>query len=143
MQRRCKRRVIGCPVMIDVVCLQYRACKLREQIIFFVGRTIRADDADCCAAALIPNLAEFLPNRFKCLFPGRGRQLAILPNKRLCEPFLMMRKVKGVTPLDAEEVAVDSTLIAVISADDLMNRCRSGARRAWSCSRRRSACRRC
>src|SRR5579862_4025475 len=105
--------------MIDVVCLQYRACKLREQIIFFVGRTIRSNYADCSAAILIPNLTEFLPNRFKRLFPCRRSQLAILPNERLCEPFLVMRKVKSVAPLHAEEVAVDPALIAVISTDDL------------------------
>src|SRR5208337_5458354 len=53
-------------------------------------------------------------------------QFAVFANQWLRQAVLMMRKVESVAPFDAEEIAIDSALVAVVAADDL----RTGLRAA-------------
>src|SRR5208282_5715418 len=96
-------------------------------IIFFVGGAIRPDHADRAPAASILNsVANFVANvakpfadQFKSFFPGRRRQLAVFANERLGEAFFVVRKVKCVAALDAEEIVIDPALVAIVPAHDL------------------------
>src|SRR5580658_816366 len=106
-------------MMIDVIGLQHRPGKFRKQIIFFVGRAARSDDADCAAAILVANFSKPLADPFKSFFPGRRLELAVAANERLGEPLLIMGKVESVPTFDAEEIAVDSAFVAVVPTHNL------------------------
>ena len=68
----------------------------------------------CCIA----NFGESLANHFKCFFPRRRRKLAILANQRLREAVFVVREIKSVAALDAEEIAIDAALVAIVAAHD-------------------------
>src|SRR5450755_303774 len=101
--------------MINIVSAQYLASKLLQQVILFVGRAIRSDYADCTSTSSIANLRQSLARIIQRLFPAHRRQLAVcLAYQRLRQAILMVGKVKRVAPLDAEKVAVDSALVAIV-----------------------------
>ncbi len=131
--------VIGGAVMIDVVGADGRASDASEQIVLFVGGAVRADDADGLGAALGSHGGQARRGVLQRLFPGRRRELAAAADQRLAQALGMLGEVEPVAALDAQELAVDAGAVAIVAADDLA-RC---ARRAWSCSRSRSACRWC
>ena len=101
--------------MIDVVRSQSSARKPVQQIILFVGRMVRADHANRLPALHIADRRKFLPDQIKRFFPSRGRELPILANQGTRQPFFMVRKVKRITPLDAQKVSVGPALIAIIA----------------------------
>src|SRR6266550_4600509 len=105
--------------MIDVVRLQDDSSKLREQVAFFVRRTGRTDYTDTLTAVFIANFCETLSDYAEGLFPGRWCQSAVLADERLGQAFCMVGEVEGVTALDAEEVVIDATLVAIVAAHDL------------------------
>src|ERR1035437_6594000 len=104
--------------MVDVIRLEYDAGKLRQKIIFFVGRAIRPNHADRVSAIAIANFAKPFSDQFKSFFPCGRRQLAVLANQRLGEALFVMRKVESVAALDAEEIVIDPALVAIVAADD-------------------------
>ena len=117
-QRRCESRVIGGAVMIDVVGLQHHAGEFLQKIIFFVCRPVRANDANGLSAVFVANFFELAPDQFERFFPGRGSQPAIFADQRLRHAVFVIGEVKSVTALDAEKIAVDAALVAVISANN-------------------------
>src|SRR5208283_936215 len=67
----------------------------------------------------VANVSKLFADQFKSLFPRRRRQLAVLANERLGQAVFMVREVESVAALDAKEIAVDPTLVAIVAADDL------------------------
>src|SRR6266567_6378568 len=105
--------------MIHVVWLQHDPGKLREQVILFIRRVIGADNANGVAAIAVANLGKALADQLKGLFPSRRRQLAVLADQRLGEAGVVVAKIKSITALDAEEIAVDPALVAIVAANNL------------------------
>src|SRR6185312_1539024 len=93
--------------------------ELLQQVILFVGSAVRAHDPDCLPAMLLARFLEALPDQFKRLFPGGRRQLPILANQRLGQTVITVSEIESVAALDAKEIAVDATLVAIVSANDL------------------------
>src|SRR4029077_16761216 len=106
-------------MMIDVIGLKHGPRKLRKKIVFLVRRAIRPNDADRAPTLLVANFSKPLSDQFKSFFPGRRRQFAVLANQRLGKALFMMRKVESVAVFDAQEIAIDPALVAVVPADDL------------------------
>ena len=117
-ERRGESRKIGRTVVVDVVGLQHHARELLQQIALFIGGSRRADHADRLTAVLIANFRKAPANQLECLFPCRRGQPAIAADKRLLNTFLAVGEVKSVAALDAEEIAVNAALVAIISADN-------------------------
>ena len=118
-QRRGESREVGGAVMVDVVGLQHHARELLQQVILFVGGAVRADDADRLPAMLLASFLEALSDQLKRLFPGGWRQLPILANQRLGQAVFVIGEIESVAALDAEEIAVDAALVAIVSAHNL------------------------
>src|SRR5579875_3150056 len=90
-----------------------------------VPRTVRANFCSRYASSFVVRLEPITPlaqplrREIDSLFPAHRRQLAIrLAHQRLGQAVFAIRKVEGVAALDAEEVAVDAALVAVIAAND-------------------------
>ena len=112
--------------MIDVVGLEDDPGELLEQVILLVGRPIRSDYADSAALAGFHRFPKALSYQLQRFFPGSRRQPPVLADKRLAEPVLMIGKIESVASLDAQEIAIDAALVAVIAAHNL----RAGVRAA-------------
>ena len=55
--------VVGGALVVDVVGVENRAREFLQQVVFFVGGAVGADDADGCAAASVANLFELRRRR--------------------------------------------------------------------------------
>ena len=98
------------------------AARLREllqQVIFFVGGAVRAHDPDRLPAMLLARFLKALSDQPKRFFPGGWRQLPILANERLGQAVFTVGEIESVAALDAEEIAVDAALVAIVSPHDL------------------------
>src|SRR5258708_25285597 len=104
---------------VGVVCAEYRTGELLQEIIFFIRGAIGADYPDCAAALGVTNLLEAAGNVIDNSVPRRAHEFAVTSDQRLGDAILAVCEVECVTALDAEEIAVDSTLVAVVAADDL------------------------
>src|SRR5207253_9665614 len=47
------------------------------------------------------------------------RKSAILADQRLREPILMVRKIEGISSLDAQKIAIDSAFVAIVATHNL------------------------
>ena len=112
--------VVGGAVMIDVVGSQHRPGQLLQQVVFLVGGAVGADDADGAAAPALANFAQLGACVLQRLLPTDFGELAVrLAQQRLGQAVGVVGKVKGVASLDAQEVAVDAALVAVVAAQNL------------------------
>src|SRR5579883_331383 len=103
--------------MVNIVGAEHRTCEFLQQIIFFVRGAVRADNTDGLSAFALTNFTEPLRSEINRLTPGGFFELAIgLADERFGQAFRAVGKVKGIAALDAEEVAVDAALVAVVSA---------------------------
>ncbi len=68
----------------------------------------------CCVATS----RKLLADQLKGFFPGGGSQAAVFANQRLGKAVFMVGEIERVTALDAEEVAIDAALVAVVAAHD-------------------------
>ena len=112
--------VVGGACVVDVVGFEHRARELLQQVVFFVGGAVGADDADGCAAARVANLFELAGGEADRVFPGGGFELAVcVADERLRKAVGAVNEVEAEAALGAEEVAVDAALVAVVGANDL------------------------
>ena len=112
--------VIGRALVVDVVGAKNRARKLLQQVVFFVGRPVGADDADGRTAAVVANLFEFAGADADRVLPCGGFELALrVADERLREAVGALNEVEAETAFGAEEVAVDAALVAIVGANDL------------------------
>src|SRR6185503_4951203 len=105
-------------MVVDAICLQNCARELLQQVIFFVGGAIRADDPNGLTTLLIADVGEVPSDQLKGFFPGGGEEASFFANERLGQAIFVIGKVKSVAALDAEEVAVDAAFVAVVAAHD-------------------------
>src|SRR6516225_1182345 len=113
-QGRREGREVGGPVMVDVVGTQGQPGKLLQQIALLVAGAIGPDDAD-----RIAGLFELRRYELNCLIPRRRHELAAALDQGTAEAARVIREVESVTSLDAEEVAVDAALVAIVTAHDV------------------------
>src|SRR6185437_11872068 len=112
-------RKVGCAVMVNIVRSQHHARELLQQVILFVGRASGTDHANRLAAVAIANFLELLSDEFEGFFPRRWNQAPALLHQGLHQAVFVLDEVECVTSLDAEEIAIDATLVAIISANNL------------------------
>ena len=106
--------------MIDVVGAEHRPGKLLQQVVFFVGGAVGADDADGLPPRLSRISRSFVPACSQRLLPTDFGKLAVcLAQQRLGQAVGVVGKIEGVASLDAQEVAIDAALVAVVAAQDL------------------------
>ena len=60
--------------MVNVVGPHHHAGELLQQIVLFVGRPVRADDADGLSAIFIANFFELASDQLERFFPSRWSQ---------------------------------------------------------------------
>src|SRR5271166_532659 len=112
-------------MMIDIICFQNHTGELGEKIILFIRGARRAHNSNRLPAFHVTNSRKRLADQLKRLFPRRRSQLAVLANERLRQPFFMIRKIKTVSPLDAEEIPVRAALVAIVPANNFHPRIRA------------------
>src|SRR5215472_7817403 len=115
---RGESREVGRAVVINVVGAQHGPRKLLQKVVLFVGRALRTNHGGGGG----PGRSGFFVlggNQLKRFVPRRGNELSIAFDQRPSNAIGTMREVEGITSLDAEEVAVDTALVAIIAADDL------------------------
>src|ERR1700694_2058960 len=103
-------------MVIDVVGSQHRPRKLLQQVVLFISGAVGADHANGVAAFGIQNPTQALACVLNRLFPGCGSQLAVATDQGLADAVFVVEKVKSVTALDAEKVAIHPALVAVVAA---------------------------
>src|SRR6478609_10398927 len=54
-----------------------------------------------------------------CFFPCGGRELAVFADERLAQAVFVIEIIERVAALDAQKIAVDSALVAVIAANNV------------------------
>jgi len=59
------------------------------------------------------------PHQLESFFPGGWSEAPILANERLGDAVIVMRKVECIAALDAKEISIDATLVAIVSPHDL------------------------
>ena len=101
VERGGKGGIVGGAVVVDIVGGEDGAGELLEEIGFFVGGPVRADDADGRAAFGVANLAQPLAGEVHGLVPADGFQLAVgFADERLGEAVFAIGEVECVTALD-------------------------------------------
>src|SRR5262249_39481712 len=119
-ERTKEASVIGCSMMIDVVCAECDASEALEEVVFFVGSAVRADEADRICAVGVADGFEFCSGSLRSFFPRDGKQLIALANERLLDALGMLREVEAEAAFDAEEVAVDTAHVAIIGSNNFV-----------------------
>src|SRR5437868_7163036 len=107
-------------MMIDVRGAESFACEFLEEIVFLVRSTIRTDEAERVRAVASVDGLKFGRSRLRGFFPGNGKKLVALANHRLLDAIRMFREIETETALDAQEVAVDATHVAVVGTDNFV-----------------------
>jgi hypothetical protein len=136
-QRVDQRNNVAGAVVIDAVGAQRRAGELLQQIVLFVGRTRGADDTEIGPGEGL----ELFGYQLERTAPtGRFELAGFVADERRLQPFGVLREVERVTALDAEELAVDAALVAVVAADDLVVADAEGGFAAVRASPRGASC---
>src|SRR5215469_11743475 len=104
--------------MIDVARAQHLPRELLQIEVLFVGGMVGADDAEF--ALSLPNLLELGGYSLQRARPGHFFEMTVYPHERCAQPVRMLVEIEGIASLDAQELAVDAGMIAVIAADDLV-----------------------
>src|SRR3974390_1218942 len=116
--RRCESREVRRAMVVDVVGPKHRACELLQQVVLFVAGTVgtnNSTDSGACRSRFLESTGDQLER----LVPRRRNKLPVTFNQRARDALFMVGKIEGVASLDAQEVAVDSTLVAIVAAHDL------------------------
>src|SRR5271157_1856623 len=106
-------------MVINIIGAQHQPPKLLQQIVLFVAGTVRTDDPDRSRTAVGQGLLEVRGDEFERLLPGRGNKLALALDERLLDACLVVGEVECVASLNAQEIAVDSTLVAIVATHNL------------------------
>src|SRR5579884_222176 len=142
MKRGCKGGEVSGAVVIDIVSGEGDTSELLQQIVLFVCCSCRADYTNCLAAIALKNPFESLSDVIECLFPSCGSQPSPATDQRLRESVFVIYEIERVASFDAEKIAVDSALVAIIAAYDLHAGIRSAhaERRLASIAAMRTGC---
>src|SRR6516165_10839250 len=108
-------------MVVDIVCLQHQAGEFLQKIVFFVAGPI---GTDYTAGRRTSRSSLFKPgcNQLKGLIPCRRNELAVALDQRTGDAPFMVGKVECIPPLDAQEIAVDAALVAIVAAHNLHSR---------------------
>src|SRR5215467_11146094 len=106
--------------MIDVVGSEGSACEALQQVIFFVGSAVRADEADGFLAAGAVSGFQLGCGGLCGFFPGDREQLVTFANERLANALGMIGKIEAKAALYAEKIFVDAAEIAIVGAKDFV-----------------------
>ena len=68
---------------------------------------------------MIADIGKAFANQLESFFPGGWSEAPILANERLGDAVIVMRKVECIAALDAKEISIDATLVAIVSPHDL------------------------
>src|SRR5205823_8237768 len=110
---------VGGAVMVNVIGAQCGAGKLLKYVILFISGAVGTDDANGAAAFEIANLLQPFGYMLQRFLPGGGNEVPIPANQRLTQPAGMIEEIKRVAALDAKEVAIDTTFIAIVAAQNV------------------------
>src|ERR1700690_4372476 len=112
--------VVGGALVVDVVGAENSTREFLQQVVFFVGGAIGADDGNGVAAARVANFFELAGRKAECMFPSGGFAFACgISNERLRQAVFTVDKIEAKAAFGAEKVAVDAALVAVVSANDV------------------------
>src|SRR5664279_3085938 len=106
-------------MVVNVVGAQNQPRELLQQVIFFVAGAVGANHADSGGAVAGQHLLELRCDQLQCLLPSRRNEFAFVLDEWLLDAVAAVGEVEGVPPLDAEEVAIDAALVAVVAAHNL------------------------
>src|SRR5258708_2006694 len=112
------RKIRGA-VMVNVIGAQDRSRKLLEQVVFFIGGAVGADHTNGLAAFGIQDFTQALADVGDSLFPCCGDQFAVASYQRVADTIFVIKEIEGIAALDAEKLAVDSALVAVVAAHNV------------------------
>src|SRR5215475_11080384 len=87
--------VISGAMMVDVVGSKGCACEPLQQVIFFIRRAVRTDEADRILAASVVSGFQLGRRRLRSLFPGNSEQLVALAHERLTNALGMAGEIKA------------------------------------------------
>src|SRR5579871_2888376 len=104
--------------MIDAVRSQRFARELLQIVILFDGGMVRTDHREPAAARF--RLLKLSRDRTQRLGPRDWLQLSVFAQHRRLQALRAMREVKRVTPFDAQKLAIDSRVVAIVPPDDLV-----------------------
>jgi hypothetical protein len=107
-------------VVIDVVRANGRARNPAQQIILFVRRAIRADEANRIRAGGFVYIGEAPGSFGQGVFPARGHELAVAAHKRDLQALGVIREIKSEAALHAQEILVESGEVAIVGAQNFI-----------------------
>src|SRR5581483_11037117 len=109
-------------VMINVIGSQRQPGELLQQVALFIAGAVGTDNPDRVLPTTGDCILELCRDQIESLFPSGGVELAIRLNQGLLQAVGMIGEIEGVASLDAEEVAVDAALVAIVAAHNLHTR---------------------
>ena len=115
-QRVHQRDHIAGAVMVDVVGLQHFAREFLEVEVLLVAGVVGADHAE--AAAPLERLVELPGHRLQSQGPRHLFQPAVNAYQRRLQSFRVIVEIEAVAALNAQKLAVDPGVVAVVAADD-------------------------
>src|SRR6266852_1843355 len=119
-QRGNEAGVISSAVMIDVIGAESGAAQALEEIVFFVGGAVAADEADGIGPVGGVNFFQPGGSGLRGFFPGDGIELAVFAEQRLLDAFWMTGEIKAEAALHAEKILIDAGEVAVIGAQNFV-----------------------
>jgi hypothetical protein len=119
-ERRDQAHVVRAPVMIDVVRADRRARNAPEQIVLFIRRAVRADEADRVRAVGLVHLGEAPGNLGQRVFPAGGHKLSVAAHQRKPETLGMLRVVEAEAALGAQKIPIYTGEVAIIGAQNFV-----------------------
>ena len=103
-ERGGKAGVIGGAMMVEVVGAERDAREAVQQVIFFVGGVVRADQADGDSRRASLHLLQAARHFFERVFPARRLELAVAAHQRLANALGIAREIEAEAALDAQEI---------------------------------------
>src|SRR5271165_206065 len=118
-QGRGKSWKVGRAMVINVIGTQHQPREFLQQIVFFVAGAVGTDDTNGSRPAIGQCHLELRGDELERLLPRRGYKLAFALDERQLNTVFVVGEVERITSLNAKEVAVDTTLVAVVAAHNL------------------------
>src|SRR5450631_800753 len=105
----CKGGVVGGAVVVDVVGAEHGAGEFLQEVVFFVGGAVGAENSYGLAALDIADFAQLAAGVRQGLLPTDFCEFAVwLADERLGQAVGVVGKVKSIAAFDAQEVTVDT-----------------------------------
>src|SRR6267142_1165135 len=107
-------------MVIDVIGAEGGAGEALEEIVFFVGSAIRADEADGIGAVLGVNFFELGGGGLRGFFPGDGKELVALAQERLTDALFVLREIETEAAFYEQKIVVNAGKVAIVGAHDFV-----------------------